>query len=372
MRVLLATHRYFPVPGGTERVVQSIAEGLVARGHGATVLTQREPGVPHDEVRAGVRIHRLPVMDVGGIRIPRGYHSALRRLRADLFHLHGNRIWCADFYFPFARWHAGTQVLTGHGFYQYAMHPRRLDRWYFERYFPRQVIKFGAYAALTEKEAGQLIAWGVPRELIARVPDGIPLAEFARPAPPVEEVRRRWGIRAPHLAVYVGGFFENKRVDRLVEAVARTQGRWALLAAGREIPNSPHSARSIAERARSLGVEIVLPGVLPRPEAVNAISTADAVVLGSDYEGYGLLLLEAMAAGRPFVAGSAGAAPELAALGAGVSVTSIEEFAAALTRLEDRKVADALGRRGRAAVADFSEDRMVERYLAIYERLLAR
>jgi glycosyltransferase involved in cell wall biosynthesis len=291
VRVLLASHRYYPVPGGTEKIVQSIAQGLVARGHEATVVTQREPDTAREEVHEGVRIVRIPVLSVGGIRVPRGYHSTLRRLGADIFHLHGNRIWCADFYFPLAQRHPWPQLLTGHGFYQYAIHPRRWDRWYFERYFPRQVRKFGRYAALTEREAGQLAGWGVPAGRIARVPDGIPLDEFSRPPDSVASLRARVGVRAPHLAVYVGGFFENKRVDRLVEAVARTNGRWALLAIGREIPDSPSSARVIADQARRLGAEVHLPGVLPREETLAALFASDAVVLGSEYEGFGLLLL---------------------------------------------------------------------------------
>ena len=370
MRVLLASHRYHPIPGGTEKVVQSIAEGLVARGHEATVVTQREPGVPHEEVHSGVRIVRLPVRSWAGVRIPRGYHATLRRLGADVFHLHGNRIWCADFYFPFAGRHDWPQVLTGHGFYQYAMHPRWLDRWYFERYLPRQVRKFGAYAALTEHEASQLVTWGVEPHRILRVPDGIPLGEFDRPLDTLTTVRERFGVKAPHLAVYVGGFFENKRVDRIVDAIARTAGRWALLAVGREIERSPYSARMVAERARTQGVELHLPGVLDRPATIEALFAADAVVLGSEYEGFGLLLLEAMAAGRPFVSFPAGAAPELSGLGAGICAPSVDEFARALTRLEDEDARRSMGEAGKRAIGEFSQERMVERYVALYERLL--
>ncbi|HEV2448908.1 MAG TPA: glycosyltransferase, partial [Thermoplasmata archaeon] len=124
MHVLLASHRYFPVAGGTERVVQTIAEGLVAAGHRASVITQAEPGAPEREELRGVQVHRIPVRRFAGVRFPRGYLRTLRSIPADLFHLHGNRIWCADFYFPKAKRFSWPSVLTGHGFYQYEMHPR--------------------------------------------------------------------------------------------------------------------------------------------------------------------------------------------------------------------------------------------------------
>ena len=371
MRVLLASHRYFPVPGGTERHVQLLAEGLARRGHSATVLTQSEPGVPREETLNGVRVARMPVRSFAGIRWPLGYLKRLRSLGADVFHLTGNRIWCADFYFPFARRFDWPQVLTGLGFYQYAMHPTRFDRWYFERYLPRQIAKFDRYTALTGFERDQLLGWGVPAERIAWVPTGIALGEFASPPRPPAEVRHGWGIKAPNVAVYAGGFFENKRVDRLVDAVARTNGRWGLVVVGRDRPESPYSAAAMATRANAAGVEFVAPGALTRAETVSALFAADAVVLGSEYEGFGIVLLEAMAAARPFVAFPSAGAAELAATGGGILVSTVEECAGALTRLEDAGVRSELGRLGRAAVVEYTDDRMVDRFVEVYERAVS-
>ncbi len=369
MRVLLATHRYFPALGGTERIVQTIAEGLVARGDSATVLTQAEPGAMPLETLNGVEVHRLRMRHVGGVRLPVGYLRTLRRLEADVFHLHGNRIWCADFYLPFSRWFRWPQLVTPHGFYQYDIRPRRFDRWYFERYLPRALRHFGRYAALTEREARQIGGWGFPTSRIARVPNGIPLAEFRDSGGSPPDLRARYGLSAPHVAVYVGGFYENKRVDRLLEAIEATRGRWALLVAGRDVPSSPFGlapCRSLADRR---GIEWRALGELPRSEVVAHLRGADAVVLGSDYEGFGVLLLEAMAAGRPFVSWAAGAAPELAAQGAGRCVRSLEEFASALQELEEPARRDEVGRRGRELSEEYSDGRMVERYREIYRAL---
>ncbi len=372
MHILFASHRYYPVPGGTERIAQLVAEGVVRRGHQATLITQREPGTQDIEEINGVTVRRIPVRSVGGMRISPTYWSELRRTPADLFHLHGNRIWCADLYFPVARRFRWPQILTGHGFYQYAMHPKVWDEWYFTRYLPRQLRAFDAYACITEHERRQLLGWGVPPERLVRVFQGIDLGEFAAPSGPAEDLRSRWGFRAPFVAVYAGGFFENKRVDRLIEAAAGTGGRWALLLLGRDIPGSPYNAQGCLSLAKRLGVEVQVAGAVPRETVVAAFLGADAIVNASDYEGFGVTLVEAMAAGRPFISWETGIAPELARDGAGFVVDTVPAFSQALGRLEDGALRSQLGERGKRAAPNWSTEAMVGRYVDLYHDLLER
>ena len=371
MRLLVACHSYYPTVGGVERLVQGLVEELARRGVDVTVVTRLDPGTSRQETLGGVQIVRIPMWHLGRFHVPRGYLRTLRGQHPDVFHLSGNRVWCADFYLPWAGRFGWPSVMTGHGFYQYEMHRRLYDRWYFERYLPGRIRKFDVYTAITAHERDQLISWGVDPSRIDLIPNGIPLEEFDQPRANPLEVRSRWGLRSPLVGVYVGGFYENKRVDRLVRAVAATQGRWGLLAAGRDVPGSRYDRAAIAQLARQLDADVVLRDLLPRNEVLDDLSAADAIVLGSSYEGFGLLLLEAMAMGRPFVAFRTGAAPELAATGSGICVDTEEEFVAALRRLEDESTRRTMGARGREAVRGYSVTQQATRFLAAYERAIS-
>lgn len=370
MRVVVACHSYYPNVGGSPRFARELSEALVRRGFPTSVVTRQDPGTRAREEIGGVDVHRLGMRHVGKFHLPKAYRATLRRLDPDLLHLSGNRVWCADFYLPWAGGAKWAQVMTGHGFYQYEMHRRLWDRWYFERYLPGRIRKFQVYTPRTVHERDQLVRWGVDPGRLELVPEGVDLGEFSGPRAPPADVWSRWGLTTPYRAVYAGGYFENKRVDRLVRAVAATHGRWGLLALGRDIPGSSSDRVHVARLASDLHAPVRLEDVLPRADVLDALVAADAVVLGSSYEGFGILLLEAMAAGTPFVAFEVGAAPELAATGSGICVRSEEEFADALHRLEDPVVRRSMGERGRSAVQEYTMEKQVDHFVAVYERAL--
>ena len=364
VRILLPVFRYLPTPGGATRLVQLLAEGAAARGHSVTVVTQAEPGTPNEETIAGVRVVRIGMRHVAGFRVPRGYLRLLRSMDADVFHLNGNRIWCVDYYLPSARSFDWPQVIMPMGFYHYWMR-RGLVRWlYYDRYLPGRLRAFDGYIALTEGERDQVLGWKYPADRLRVIPVGIDLGEFSAPVEPVETVRARWGLSTPHVAVYAGGLYDNKRVDRLVRAVAATRGAWGLVVLGADVPGSRYDRGYCDRLARELSAPVRFLGAVPRAGVLGALSAADAYVQGSEFEGFGIGLLEAMASGRPFVAFDAGAARELSATGAGVLVRSEEEMTRALLDLPAR--AEEFGKAGRSAVREYSVERMVDRALDLY------
>jgi phosphatidylinositol alpha-mannosyltransferase len=129
-------------------------------------------------------------------------------------------------------------------------------------------------------------------------------------------------------------------------------------------------------RARHAGDgRIVWLGPLSEADKVRALRAASVLCAPSlGGESYGVVLLEAMAAGTPAVAsdlpGYRSAAGEAALYAPPGDATALARALRAV--VTDEATASALRSRGRAQVASRSIDAMVDRYEAIYERVLAR
>jgi glycosyltransferase involved in cell wall biosynthesis len=114
-----------------------------------------------------------------------------------------------------------------------------------------------------------------------------------------------------------------------------------------------------------------------REDVHDVVPALDLVLLTSYREGLPLTVIEAMACGRPVVVTDAGGTAELVDQGRTGYVVSVGDWSAAADRavalLGDRSVASDMGRAARErAVAEFSLERMVSDYEALYERCAAR
>lgn len=369
MRILLTSHRFWPSVGGTEEVVERLAERHARAGHDVTVFTSDEPGRPAEEDRSGFQVRRFTLERRGKFRFPpRAYREAVLSDAWDVVHLHGQRVWSTDWLYRHLRKARAPLVFTAHGFYQWHMERKPLvDDLYYRVVLPRSLRHAAAVTALTGNERDELRGWGVPGEKLRLIPDGFEPGEFASLP---RSFRARHGFPPDEpLLLYVGGFYRNKRVDRLVEVAAQTGAHLAVV--GKE-GDPRHGLAECQALAARTGAKARFLGKLPREDVLAAYAEADLFLLGSDFEGFGLVLLEAMAAGLPFVATRAGAAPDLAAHGAGVSVAPERLAEETRALLSDPKRRQAMGEAGRKAVAHYEWGPIAERYQSLYEEVARR
>ncbi len=146
------------------------------------------------------------------------------------------------------------------------------------------------------------------------------------------------------------------------------EARLAILGSG---PLEAETRRLVAEL--ELDDAVTLPG---RTDIRDWLERADVFVHTSRWEGFGIVLLEAMLAGLPVVATRVSAVPEVVADGeTGLLVDPGDDqgLAAALgALLSDRTRAARLGEAGlERARNEFSVARMTERTLAVYEDVAA-
>lgn len=154
--------------------------------------------------------------------------------------------------------------------------------------------------------------------------------------------------------LFVGRLYRRKRVDVLLRAAAALRARIPDLEV-RIVGNGPSAAslHTLAQELKLDGVATWL-GDVSRSSLAAEYNRAAVFCLPSVQEGFGIVLLEAMAAGKPIVGARAGAIPEVAPHAALVQPGDPESLAAAIERLyQSRDARDHQVMAGADRVANF-------------------
>ena len=185
-------------------------------------------------------------------------------------------------------------------------------------------------------------------------------------------VRAVPAMRVPRdkVILHVGAIQQRKNIARLVDAFDRVDGEWQLVLAG----SAGYGAQEILERIgrASSRERIRVPGYVSAAELAGWYRRAAIFVFPSLDEGFGMPVLEAMAAGLPVVASNRSAVPEVAGEAAWlVNPEHTEELANALIELSHNPERRAeLSRLGLQRASQFSWDHAVEQTWQVYRELL--
>lgn len=338
---------------GTAVATRGLVAGLRALGHRVTVLRPEGRARPDDEVRPtlprrllynlGVRARIDPAeadllvgTDLDGAFLPRRpplpYVVALRGVAADeAFHDRGR----ARLERRLAAWLEGRNVFRA-----------------------RRVTVPSAYSARVAARA-----YGIPPERVSVVPEGIDVAAWdaLRDDPPP-----RPDPRPTILSVARQYPRKNTRtlLDALPEVVRQIPDvRCRIVGGGPELG-------ALRRQVASLGLEdrVDLTGEVPDDGRVRAAYfAADCFCLPTLQEAFGIVFLEAMAAGLPVVASDRAAVPEVVPHGeAGLLVDPHDEdaLARALVRvLSDGALRERLGRAGIRRARRFTHEATARLFL---------
>jgi glycosyltransferase involved in cell wall biosynthesis len=376
----------FDAPGGVETTVREVTRGLRAAGEEVSVFASNlhdestgERRSDYPPVVEGVPVRRFPVRRrlVPGLTLPMmvGLMDALADSGVDVIHAHSHRyghvlesaavaervgipLVISTHYHPADRSEpaikAGLLRLQDFGF---GMTAYRVAR---------------ALIVETEFEAA-LVREFAPSDRIRIVPPGINLAEWSDPAGD-----RRPNVPLPEkYLLFVGRIASNKGIPFLLDALARVPAaeRPPLVLMGRD-----WGQRALLEaQARRLGItgSLCWLGHVPERSAYRAvIRGATALVLPSEWEAFGLVLLDAMAAGTPVVATAVGGVPEVLEGGRAGRLVPYGEPDALATALRevgsDRAETLRRAQRGREVVARLDWAECAHRHQEIYRSIVER
>jgi len=216
----------------------------------------------------------------------------LRSLRADVAVLHEPNPWAL------VAWAAAApEVPVAIWFHSEVVRPRAQYALFYaplaERVYPR-ARRFIVSSPTLAREATSLAPY---QDRIAVIPFGVDAPAFSSPASAAHARALRANVAGP-LLLFAGRLVAYKGLDVLIDAVAPLPVTVAVVGDGpmREAWN--RHAQSVATQARVLFV-----GEVPEPELRAWMQACDALVLPSvtRAEAFGLVQLEAMAAGKPVI-----------------------------------------------------------------------
>ena len=365
---------FLPVLGGAQRQVDLLGPPLARQGVGLTVLTRRPPGSRHRERRPGLEVRRMPGPDrgaLGSISYTAAGTAGLVSMRPDVVHVHDllSPATIALLSRPMLRAPVVAKVLsTGPG----GDLSRLLTKPLGHRRMRAMASAFSAFVCLSDEVRDELQGHGVAEERLWRIPNGVDSELFRPPSPEEREAeRRRLGIgAAAPTALYTGRFAPVKRLDLLVDAVARLPALQLLMV------GEGSEEQRLRDLVASRGLEDRI-RLLPLCEdPASLYRAADVYVCASSTEGMSNSVLEAMASGLPVVAASASGMAELVTPRTGILVDDVDDgaaLAAALAEtIADSELRRRLGDAARSLVAErYSLESVARALHELYDAVLA-
>jgi len=199
--------------------------------------------------------------------------------------------------------------------------------------------------------------------------------EMVRLRPQRQELRRQWGID-PHATVFLfaGKFTPVKRPLDFVQAVGRPAGAGRSVA-GLMVGDGPLRAQC-EQQARRTGAPVRFAGFLNQTRIVEAYATADALVLPSETETWGLVANEAMASGLPcLISDRVGCGPDLIDRGITGDIHPMGNVAALselMVRYSDSSQIAAMGKAAERKIERYSVEAAADGLLSAVETVRRR
>jgi glycogen(starch) synthase len=393
MRILMVSWEYPPVVvGGLGRHVGALSRELAAAGHDVAVLGRQPTGTDATthptalDTADGVRVLRVaedpPHLEFGRDLVAWTLAWQHAAVRAALAHLRG---WAPDVVHAhdWLAAHAGIAladarevplVATVHATEAgrnagWLVTPLHRQVHSVEWWLARRADALITCSAAMRDEVTEL--FGPSLAPVEVVHNGIAPRDWTVDPRHAAAARTRWSPDGGPLLVYFGRLEYEKGVQDLVAALPRVRRRHPgarLLVVGTGTQRD-----MLVERARSHRVQhaVAFAGHLPDADLAAAVAAADAVVLPSHYEPFGIVALEAAAAGAPLVVARAGGLAEIVVdgrTGTSFAPGDVAALADAVGRvLDDPPAAAQRAARARGRLAtDFSWTRIAARTVEVY------
>ncbi|MEY2538757.1 MAG: hypothetical protein QOG67_2497 [Verrucomicrobiota bacterium] len=295
-----------PSVGGVAPAVIALSRGLVSRGHDVHLLALDDPGAPW-LASIGLRVHAIG-RGLTSYQYSRSLLPWLRRHGGDYDRVIVNGLWQ---YPNLAVWRhfAGSAIpyyVFPHGmldpWFKRTYPLKHLKKWCYWPWAEYRVLRDSAAVIFTSEEerteAAESFWLYSYREKVSSLGIQTPPATTSN----VKELFKQKfpQIRDRRMLLFLGRLHPKKGCDVAIEALANSKGaeKVMLALAGPDQIGWEQELRALAAR---VGVEpnVIFTGMLTGEMKQSALVNADALILPSHQENFGMAVVEALAVGVP-------------------------------------------------------------------------
>jgi len=316
MKILMLSWEYPPrIVGGISRVVEGLSRSLTALGHEVHVITNEMPGYPVEDRDRGAFIHRVP------IESPTPNFHAWVMMMDHYFSKRAGRLAREIGGFDIVHVHDWLVLPTGSEVKNF------LSTTMVTTLHSLEFRRSGGIDTPESKMVDSLEWWStyesslvivcsrsmmddtiahfrVPRDKLREIPIGIDPARFRNRNLDRTRVRQKYGVyQDEKLILFVGRLTNQKGCEYLIRAIPYVARYFnvKLLVAGDGYLRS--ELESMARKSGG-GSRVVFAGYVGDEDLTDLFLSSDVMAIPSIYEPFGVVALEAMAAGLPVVASS--------------------------------------------------------------------
>jgi alpha-1,3-mannosyltransferase len=368
MKILQLTRQFLPAQGGMESVVEGLSVALQLKGHTVQVATLRSlfatgTSAPAESVEAGLPVRRMRHWG------PRRYPVAPAALSAvrgyDLVHIHAIDFF-VDYLSLLRLLHRVPLVVSTHGGFFHTQRARLFKEMYFKSVTRQSLGGVRAVVCVSQHDR-EVFARIVPSQRLRTIENGANIDRF-------------WSLDKklePGLLLGVSRLAENKRIDKVLQAMALLKDRYPTLRLEWIGADFAGLRTTLERRVAELGLRgrVCFRGAVSDHELSSALARAHLFVSASSYEGFGLSTIEAMSAATVVVVTAVGAHTDVVQDGVNgflvdKEATRLANTIAGALRLPPEKLT-AIGAAARTATQRFSWTQIAPQYEQLYHDVLA-
>lgn len=391
MKIAFITFQYPPfVQGGAGTYAYNLTKELARLGHEVHVITPRVAGCDKESVEEGLFVHRLSFVNKPFLAaasfwfsLRKEFPSLERRARGfDIVHSNGP----VDLSLS-QKVVSSPRVITLHHLTRTTLKvlkPSLFSRVknlrgeigivpFIERLCMKRADRIAADSEFTKRDIVK--TYGIPETSVEIIYLGVRPEEYTFSGEEKRKARTALGINSQPMILFVGKLVPRKGVDVLLRALPKVlkevEVKLVLVGSGNQ--------RDYQHLAQALGIsdKIRFLGRVPGDTLRLLFSSCDLFVLPSRLEGFGAVIVEAMAAGKPVVATAVSSIPEIIESGKNgilVEGNNEGELASAIVKiLSDKSLARAIEKNNIKKVRErFSWEAAARKAERLYSELIKR